>query len=570
MSFDSRAVSYSGEFERIAKLPRRRWTEEEAKALAEQMTPLVRAPGGTWSLLPVQAIYLRECWLQSRKGLGVFAPMGVGSGKTLSTLLGPRVTRAPRPLLIVPASLNNDGRKQEVCNYAKQFSFVPPPVVHTQALQGDDGLALLESHAPTDIWIDEFHLFKNPRSKRAAKLNKYLKAHPGTRVYALTGTIMKRSIKDFAHVLHWCLGVESPLPIVWHVLEEWAAALDEKLSMGFVSDPGVLLDWCKPGEVDELGPTDAARRAVGRRILETPGVIGYSLTKEHLPSTVVIEEIRLPETPKIVQAFELLRSKQELPDGTQLVEALEWTRHARTLPLGYWLRWKYPAPKEWLARRKAWGSFVREHLKGRHRLDSPDEVKKAFPGQAELKAWEEIRDSFKPETVAEWIDGNALSICARWLQEPGIAMTENTEFALALAQVAQVPYFGPGGLDASGRSIDLYAGRSAVASFKANKEGRNLQRWGRLLFPCPPTNGPDGQQSVGRIQRKGQTRDKLLVSVGIGCAEHLQNFWQMTKDSNASRNLSENTQIILDAEINVTRLGDEPTGPAWEKEWGRG
>jgi hypothetical protein len=89
---------------RINALPRRTWTLEEGADLASDLTKILRTPGGTMSLKPIQALGCREAW----EHRGLLGNLGVGSGKELLALLLPSVLKAKRPVLIIAAGLDND------------------------------------------------------------------------------------------------------------------------------------------------------------------------------------------------------------------------------------------------------------------------------------------------------------------------------------------------------------------------------------------------------------------------------------------------------------------------------
>ena len=97
--FQGEPVEHTSELSRILALPRRQMPDGEA--LAERLTRALKKEGGTMSLRPVQAIALYEA---ARVG-GLFAPIPVGGGKTLLSLLLPTVLEAKRPLLLLPAAL---------------------------------------------------------------------------------------------------------------------------------------------------------------------------------------------------------------------------------------------------------------------------------------------------------------------------------------------------------------------------------------------------------------------------------------------------------------------------------
>ncbi len=94
-----RAVRRSTEFARVRDLPRRSYGERESAELASYVTDMLRRDVGTMALFPQQAIALKEAF----ENRGALVPLGVGKGKTLISLLLPRVLECSRPLLILPA-----------------------------------------------------------------------------------------------------------------------------------------------------------------------------------------------------------------------------------------------------------------------------------------------------------------------------------------------------------------------------------------------------------------------------------------------------------------------------------
>jgi hypothetical protein len=70
---------------------------------------------------------------------------------------------------------------------------------------------------------------------------RFLADHPGCRFAALSGTLMSRSLRDFAHLSKRALGDLSPAPHTGNVVEEWGLALDEKVERFMRLEPGALL-----------------------------------------------------------------------------------------------------------------------------------------------------------------------------------------------------------------------------------------------------------------------------------------------------------------------------------------
>jgi hypothetical protein len=190
--------------------------------------------------------------------------------------------------------------------------------------------------------------------------------------------------------------------------------------------------------------------------------------------------------------------------------------------------WDPRAPDEWLNVRRDWARFVRETLKHSRTLDTELQVANACRSGAldrqELDAWTQTRPSFTPASKALWHDDAALNVCQAWIeQKKGIVWCEHTFFAAELARRTGLPYFGAGGLDARGRSIEDASG-PVIASVAANGEGRNLQRWNANLVTSCPSTATVWEQLIGRTHRPGQTEDEVEVDVLLGCWEHFAGF----------------------------------------------
>lgn len=566
-----RRVEYSEDFARISGLARRTWTLEEGAALSAELTPLLKTPHGTMTLLPFQALGLREFWEVG----GLFCSASVSSGKTLLGALLGHVGQAKRAVLMLPAKLMGKGGKRgktekDLAELAKHWNFKAPTLLSYESLGVVSGKGTLEDLAPDLLILDEAHKLRNPNASRTRRVARYLKAHPECRVCVMSGTTIKRSIKDYAHLIKWTHRGLSPLPLSREILDDFDCALSEKIDMSNRIHPGVLLEWCLSGEIEEFGLTNAARRGFARRLDQTPGVLCHHVAPADVGADIVIREIVPQARPAIDGAFELLRGKWELPDGQELVDGCEIYRHAREMSLGFHYHWKFPAPPNWLSARKAWGAWVREKLKHSRNYDSPDDVARAYPSQPELLAWRAIRDTYRPETSISWLDmgtDSPMSVCVRWLKEhDGIVFTEHTQFGEQLARLAGVPYFGAGGRDsATGLGIDDYHGRACVASIASNSEGRNLQRWHKALVTSAPPNGPAWEQLIGRLHRLGQKASLVEIWVVMGCLEQYQAFWQSVADAELAEHGNKEEPKLQLAEILVTELEDLPKGARWEK-----
>lgn len=232
-----RAVARTKDFERIKNLPVR--DAYDATELARDMTDALRAPGGTMHLRPVQALALYEMMTVG----GAFCAMGVGTGKTLVFLLAPIVLELERSIGLLPASLIEKTERERRL-YAEHFKVDRTMQLFSYEMLGRENAAnWLEAKKPDGLITDESHRLKNPKAACTRRVERYLREHPGTRFVAMSGTMIKDSVRNFAHLLQWSLGEENaPIPVDDGELDEWADCLDERVPPLQRVKPGALLE----------------------------------------------------------------------------------------------------------------------------------------------------------------------------------------------------------------------------------------------------------------------------------------------------------------------------------------
>jgi len=99
-----RAVAKTSELRRILDLPRRDWRQEyDLDELVQLMTNWLKTPSGSMQLWPEQAMALHDLCEYKK----LFAPIAVGRGKALISLLAPTVLGSKKPLLLLPAQLRD-------------------------------------------------------------------------------------------------------------------------------------------------------------------------------------------------------------------------------------------------------------------------------------------------------------------------------------------------------------------------------------------------------------------------------------------------------------------------------
>ena len=560
-----RGVRNTPEFKRVDGLPRRHWTEAEAQDLAVKMTEILRTSTGTMVLRPMQAVAILEIFARR----GFLGPLRVGIGKTLTLALAAYVLQLKHPLLLVPAKLKaKEGSKKipgktekELERYSKHWK-IPYwiQVKSYESLGTDKNTHWLWENKIDGILADECHKLKNKRAARTRRVDAYWEdKHPI--FVGVSGTIIKRSLHDFAHLAKWALGEGSPLPNNWTELEEWASAIDERPQSHTRMAPGALVKWSN-GDED----LEAVRQGVGERIRSTPGILASS---DSGPACS-LEVCRVSaEAPKgIVEAFRILRTKEETPDGWKLIAGgLDVSRHANELALGYYSRWNPRAPELWLERRREWSQACRKVLKrGIIGLDTELQIANAaHRGKLNEettiahKQWVEIRDTFVPEPEPVWISDFAINFVARWLeQEKGLAFVAHVPFAQRLAEKTGLKYYGKQG-QAQGQAQDkTYIEEApkgpAICSWQSNYEGRNIQHiWEKALVVSPMGSGQTWEQTLGRLHRDGTEADTIYYDVLCNCAEN-EDSW---------------AQAISDAQLLETQMGPQKLTSVADIVWER-
>lgn len=559
------AVRDSEDLQRILRLPRRPPSDltkgtARAEALVELMTGRLRradrppgAPCGCAALgrvkkdgtpncvnrlLPAQAWALFEAPLAG----GLFASVGVGSGKTLLDVLVAMVMPDCRvaALLVPPGLVGQLGREYlAIREHFNVPSLILPgakgwvvpggkvPAVHVvpySRFSHTSSTDLLERLKPDLIIADEVHKLKNKTAARTGRFLRRFADAPDTRLCCWSGTVTSRSIKDFAHLIAFALGEGSPLPLLPETVDEWAGALDPS-------------DWPAPaGAIRLLGrPNEEPIEAVRRRIAETRGVI-TTVANEGGVASIVLRERKAPPMPNdIADAIVQLHKTWCRPDGEELLLALDVARCARELACGFFYRWRFPgkptpeAVEAWFAARKAWGKEMREKLKRPEpHLDSPkllaNAAERALAGYTgdlpvwhsdTWERWRDLRHTVKHVTEAVWISDYLVEDTVAWAKDAGgIVWYEQDAFGERVAKLGGFPKYG-GGDDAAAEIAKENGSRPIVVSRRAHGEGRDgLQHgYSRQLVANPPADGLEWEQLLGRLDRRGQAEDEVVTEV---------------------------------------------------------
>lgn len=517
------------EFRRIVALPRR--ILDISEAVADEWTARFRTPSGTMRLRPYQAAALAD----AERALGLLGVMGVGSGKTLVSLLLHSVWKSRRTVLLVPPKLKSKLFELELPELSEHWKL--PQVVNAAKHEGAyvDGAiyvvsytdlsnprrsTLLENIQPDVVIADEGHALRHFTAACTKRWWHYVThglgripsadpvaGTPRKLCAVLSGTITSGPISDFAHLAEACLGNGSPVPTDYRTLVEWGSVVDPTDEIP--APPGRLADLCLDGE--------PIRSGFRRRLVETPGVVATE--DNRIPTGLVFRRL----VPKLDAALKaaLKQARQGIrPDGEFLQEALDVYACTRRLSMGFYYRHIYPCGEP-LEVREAWFQARRDYFS-----EARARLARSIPGQdseALLRAaiergewnsryyarWAELEPTVQPEQEAVWVSRCVVDAAVKWAHEaPGIVWVE-AEAVKAVMAVTDLPVYADGD-----DALALYkedGSRSVVASIQAFKEGANLQAFNRNLILACPANAALLEQAIGRTHRFGQKADEVFV-----------------------------------------------------------
>jgi len=557
-------VANSPEMTRILELPRLDWQRDTDEQFVERVSEYLRALGGQQTLRKVQVATLQ----QLHDFGGALGAIRVGGGKTLISYLAPTVIGAQRPLLLTRASLVAK-TKREFKAYAQHWR--TPANIEIRSFEWlgrtpkegsaerepmDDQNLFLDTYCPDLLIADEAHRLRNLKPVVTRRVRRYIaaqfKAETPVKCVLLSGTMMKRSLRDFHHLAMWAMPQWCPLPMAWNELQDWADAVDEGIDDFSRKAPGALLHLADVMGVPPAEPLERARRGVQARLRSAPGII---MTTDKLDMSLELTRLKLEPDAITQEKLHTLRTLWETPNGDLLTEALEVWRHAREMVCGFCYRWDPAAPEMWLEARRQWNAWVRQTLNNNRRgLDSPLQVANAvdrgeYPEAVQLLAnWRAIKHTFKPNNVADWYSNWMVEYAKNWLKnEPkGLVWVEHSDFGKALSGYAGVPFFSRGGNDIWGAGYIEDVPGAAVISIPANLEGRNLQyHWNKnLILSCPPT-GALVEQLLGRTHREGQEEDTVYATFIEACEEQNRGIDRAVADARAIQDTTGQEQKML-------------------------
>jgi len=502
-------------------------------------------------LLPVQEQFLEACRhagstiFSLGDGPGVVGLISCGGGKTLSLQLASLVFGIPRErvVLVTEANLIPQTRKA-IAEWSVHYPCQKPEILSYGRLSHPSGQTFLEEREPHLILADEAHKLGS-KSARYRRVLRYLASHGECRFVAVTGTLMRSSIADMAHIMELSLREWSPVPRIRGTLAAWSSVLDPggEPAAGDWSSTDRVVEWAGLEFPEDTSRREKARLSVQHRTATAPGVV-VSRGPLDVPVSLQVRRVEPEIHPKVAESLQ----NWELPDGTELVDSFEVHRHTQTLRCGFFYRFRdedyLPA---YLEVRRAWGRAVRR-LVEYGGFETPffaeEAAREGRLSAADLSrwnAWTEMRDRYpSPETEAVWVEPNRIRrVVDRfwkggqggvvWVQS--IALRE--KFAELYGDELVVQPTDPFPDESFHRCI-------VPMSFHKGWEG---QAFHRALLLQPSRRADRMEQVLSRHHRPRQTRD-VEVTIHYTEREH----WIMVEKARALAQVTGNVQRYLIAD----------------------
>ncbi len=569
------------------------------QALLHPMAP------ADFALRPIQSDAI---WSYEQEG-GLLAPMGCGHGKTLVGLACAKIAHRRRGhrtvVLLVPPEVIDQLRTVDLpkarrcldlddtiftvvqgsADRRTQAASSGLPGVYIMSystISTQSGFDTLLAIGATAYILDEAHKLARPNTARTkrwmsavAKIEQTLpEGHPGIDVVAMSGTITKKKIADYAHLARAALRERSPLPITPAGVDEWGLILDADSYTGSLTSTIArqLIQWAldhgaKIGRQDmQLTVREIAREAHQHRLRTAPGVVATSDVSVECSLVLSWREPRMPldtvDGVRLKNLMEQVVSADTTPDGDEIDWAMHRFKWLWELTGGFYNSLTWPTVDDLMAKghpqdgaadliyraklhhglRQNYHKLLRQFLSGRHvpHCDTPllvgswcsriiekgaENTPKLPPELLDAwKASKEADDEALPTRVSRPVRvcDYRIKEAVEWAKEfkEGIMWFHHPEVGQWVCE-----YLTKAGIKhtyaPAGENAKAFTPGLVVASY-AHGTGKNLQHQNQQCFVELRREADTMEQTLSRTHRQGQEADEvtghLLIANGFDLA----------------------------------------------------
>lgn len=549
----------SDEVARIVSMPvSPEMTPAEVDEFSKQHL-LRQAYNDGFRLLPTQANGLRE--YQTTGGL--FAPIPVGQGKTLlSLMIADHAFRNghERMMLSIPPEVLGQLVGQDI-----QFARTHAPISYPIHVMGgrqldvrrsmarskkpglyvfpysllstkdtDDNLADIQ---PSIIIADEAHRIANPRAARTKRMFRFVREFDPRCVF-LSGTITAKSIKDYHHLSVASLKENNFLPNIASQAYDWGEIIDaeefrwsddkgEETTRS--SDPGpltALVDWAQRTHPHEQIESSVAgfRKAYKLRMVTAPGVVSPGHNEIGTTLRIANKPVQHHEQSHGWDNLKALIDKLEMqwltPNDDEINHAFNKWKWMFELTAGFYNELVWPSTDALVERRKIGEAEAEDLLE---RAKEYHEAEQAY--NSELRSW--LETNHKPGLDTPNLVGLDMA-------RNGHENVDRDLYDLWLEWKAK-DFEGRPERDSNAVRVCPYKIDAAVEWAKHVKGGAILWTWnieiGKWLYEALNAAGMDamycgsGQRASEAIIDRANADRKIVASIQAhGTGKNLQHF----------------------------------------------
>ncbi len=402
VGFEMRELPYGSELARITKMQVIEPMDKSEVAAYQNENVLSHALQEGFRLFDLQC----EAGLAYDLYNGLFAPIGVGWGKTLITLMIANKAYQKglkKILLCVPSNVMCQLTQTDIKTARTKIPYnVPTHVVgglgglerKSLTKSGKKGVyilpysylsvkdteEMLEAIKPELIICDEAHNLANRGSARTKRLMNYVDKHKPEGC-ALSGTITSKTIRDYFHLIKWCLAEYNPLPNGLQLANEWGSVIDAEATGTYgQADSGntrsaqspllPLIRWAQKVYPNEKFKEDTPsfRKAYKLRLNSAPGVvssgdasIGTSLIMSNQP---VENKEQAPGWKELSDLCKKVTDEWTTPNGDEIEHAIHcWKWLNELWGAGFYNELIWPTADIYAKRKKIGGYEAEDTLK---------------------------------------------------------------------------------------------------------------------------------------------------------------------------------------------------------------
>lgn len=624
--FAMRDLPYA-EIDRICNMQIIAQMSQEELAAYQEANVLADARRSGWNLFDLQC----EAGLAYDQFNGLFAPIGVGWGKTLITLMVANKAYAKgkkKILLCVPPNVLSQLTQTDIRFARTKIPFnVPVHIVggkdalsrRSLTKSGKKGLyilpysylsvkdteEMLNDIKPEVIICDEAHNLANRGSARTRRMMNYVDKH-GPEGIVLSGTITSKSIRDYFHLIKWCLKGYNPLPNGLQLANEWAAVIDADAT-GIYGEGGSgrtaqsplipLIRWAQKhfGAIGNAFREDVPsfRRAYKLRMTTAPGVVSSGDASIATSLVIANQPIENKEQVPGWQKLDSLASKVTdewlTPNGDEIEHAIHcWKWLNELWGAGFYNELVWPTAERFAERKKIsldaatdilkkatdhhfagqiYAKELRKWLQDEsyQGCDTPllvghemsrNGAKNVGAGLYDLwQDWRKLDFEGRPER-----DSHAIRVCpykineavkwAKGIEGGALIWVYHQEAGLwcyeELVKAGLNALHCPAGDRFNESILDPANGRKiVVASMTAHGTGKNLQHFENNYFLQWPRQAVAAEQTIGRTHRNGQKADELTVVTNFTTEFDSLNFAACLNDSLYIHQTTGNRQKLI-------------------------